>query len=1492
MTTTLRLLFLAEPGAASRAVGLIEPQASVEAAVASDAETLRNAMRDGPWDGLLIVPGGALPDAEIALVLRSLTPRPPVLVVGTSVSPPLRDVGASSVALGALSALAAILRTSSRGRSASPASAPPRSPSASQASGVPSRPSVHATADPSTSPSPTARSPLSAGPTESDEADAAARPSAHAERPESNGAPVGDDPMRADLSVEELARHLPIGVYRSTPDGRLLYANPAMAALLGVELAEIEDLDLRWDLGYPRDRFEDRLTADGEVRHLIVEWTRASGRTVVIRENARIVRSERGRILYYEGTVEDVTAEHERARRDTVRARHHAAAVRFAEVAQAAGEAQDLHREAVVAFQDAFQADWALLIRPVEGHNRIAAHRGIPEGIVAHLEQCPVFSLTPIPSRTGLIRNVLTAPGVPDDLRAALDASGMVALGCFPLFHDSRPMGAVLAGFSEAYTFAPEEVEGGEMLAWHLAGHLARHSAERSLEDTESTLEFVAEHTGHVLYRRRYEGGFDYLSPVVERLTGYTVEALEARGGIERLVVDPDVHSFDLGSASSPDSAERSLTHVPIQTRSEGVRWVENSSKPWLDAAGTPIGVVGVLHDVTDRKAREDAAADDARTSLARQAALVELASLGSDAQTLGVGLERAIELVCDTMGAPHGSVWLRDGDHIRAVATHGIDRELPTYGARTFDAVAGSLAGQRALAVPSAETDDRLAALGLDGFAATLGARGLLFAPVRRGGDAVGGLVLHDSALASSWAEADIEFVAAVADALALAIEREHRADAQRALEASETRYRTLAELTSDYAFAVVADARGHGRIAWATDAFERISGYTPEEIGGTNGLSEILHPASIPHVRQAFAELSETGTADFEARVVTRDEDVRWVHHRARASGDGSGLVYHSGEDITDRKRFEAELVDARERAEAMGRLKSAFLANMSHEIRTPLTSILGYSDLLLDELEADQYEFVSNISRSGIRLLDTLNSVLDLSRLEADGVELQVRTIRIADEVATAVEPYRDEATRLGLGFHLDLDETVEADLDPSCLQRIVTTLVGNAVKFTETGAVAVEVAADETHARLHVRDTGVGMDETFLGDLFTDFQQESFGHNRSHEGSGLGLSITKRFVDLLGGTIAVDTQKGIGTEFVVTVPLIASSTSQTPTPEAATGLPTRPSLQDLVPSSGGGGEEEFAVVQQEDDQGVAGAAFPPGVPQAPPPSDPSTPLTVFPSALGLQIPDQPADTTGATAVAPASSHTAQRTGLPVSPASPLPIDMFNRPARSASDVSDAPGAAPSPAPPSAAPPSTAPGTQAADPTMADPAMIVKGPSGRASPFASPAGWPPAPSAPAASATPVPPPAPPATPPADAAPVPPPAAATEAPEPADDKPSILVVEDNDDTRMLLDRILRSAYAVTAVGDARSALIEMNRNQFVGLVLDINLGGKETGADILRIARTLDGYTDVFAIALTAYALPGDRERLLEAGFDEYISKPFTRHSLMEALGAGVSA
>ena len=1071
-----------------------------------------------------------------------------------------------------------------------------------------------------------------------------------------------------------------------------------------------------------------------------------------------------------------------------------------------------------------------------------------------------------------------------------------MSFGCFPLPHDEHPLGSILVGFREPHTFSDEEVQGGEILAWNLAGHLTRRMAERSLVNTETTLQFVTQHTGHVLYRRRTSGVFEYLSPVIESLTGYRPDELVAMGGWDPLVTECVVEEPGGSHQGALTDDDRSVVLNQIVTRSGETRWIEDRASTWRDADGQPLGIVGVLHDVTDRKQRDDALAEEAERAVARQAALVELATVGPGPQIAELVMQRAVEQACLATGTEQASVWLRDGAHIACQAIHPADGQLPRYRAEAFDAVVEGMAGQRALAIADVNADERAGTLGLTEFASSLGASGLLMAPIRKGGEMAGGLILHrkaeDPHAQEPWSEANIAFAAAVADALALMLERDERSEAQRAMEASEARYRTLSELTSDYAFAVVADEEGHGPIAWATDAFERISGYSPDEIGTTHGLADILHPESIQTVCEAFGTLPDARGVDFEARIVTRDEEVRWVHHRARMSADGQGLVYHSGEDITERKRFEAELVEARERAEAMGRLKSAFLANMSHEIRTPLTSILGYSDLLLDELEADQHDLVLHIARSGVRLLDTLNSVLDLARLEADGVELQVRPLTVADHVLSAIEPYRQEAEQAGLGFHVDTDPTIQAELDPACFQRIVTNLVGNAVKFTEAGGVAVQVEADGTQVHLHVRDTGVGMDEAFLENLFTDFQQESIGHNRSYEGAGLGMSITKRYVDLLGGTIDVETEKGVGTSFIVSFPLVAPTeppvrsparpqaeaellsaphVSQGISPKMPTGEAIRQMPIPLSPARSKASEATVAPPTSA----LGGASNRPDRPGRDPRHT---------SGLGFESPSSSVSPASAAFASP-SSDSFQSSDLPVSHDPSLPTDMFfNRPAKSP-DAADVPGEAPTSA------------SEAAGPaeTLSEQPMIVRGPGSAPAEPTPPPAWPTAPSAPAAAAAPAPAPvgaqevpaAPVSTPDAPGAATPTQAAAAA----GDDKPSLLVVEDNDDTRMLLDRILRSSYTVTAVGDARSALIEMNRNQFVGLVLDINLGGKETGADILRIARTLDGYTDVFAIALTAYALPGDRERLLEAGFNEYISKPFTRHSLMEALSLGLA-
>ncbi|HLA63302.1 MAG TPA: ATP-binding protein [Rhodothermales bacterium] len=238
---------------------------------------------------------------------------------------------------------------------------------------------------------------------------------------------------------------------------------------------------------------------------------------------------------------------------------------------------------------------------------------------------------------------------------------------------------------------------------------------------------------------------------------------------------------------------------------------------------------------------------------------------------------------------------------------------------------------------------------------------------------------------------------------------------------------------------------------------------------------------------------------------------------------------------------ERARAEEAEARERAEEMARLKSAFLANMSHEIRTPLTAIIGFAEVLREEVRGDHVELAETIAQGGQRLLATLNSVLDLARLDAG------REVLVPQPLDLVIEAHRGLALLEPLANKKDLilslhapPESIPVAHDPSALDRVLVNLVGNAIKFTQKGGVRVVLRPGSDAVRIDVQDTGVGIDEAFLPKLFEEFHQESTGVARSHEGTGLGLAISKRLVELMGGTIRVASRKGVGTTFAITLP----------------------------------------------------------------------------------------------------------------------------------------------------------------------------------------------------------------------------------------------------------------------------------------------------------------------------------------------------------------
>lgn len=265
----------------------------------------------------------------------------------------------------------------------------------------------------------------------------------------------------------------------------------------------------------------------------------------------------------------------------------------------------------------------------------------------------------------------------------------------------------------------------------------------------------------------------------------------------------------------------------------------------------------------------------------------------------------------------------------------------------------------------------------------------------------------------------------------------------------------------------------------------------------------------------------------------------------------------------DITVRKQTELDLVKAKEKAEEMNRLKSSFLANMSHELRTPLIGILGFAEILSGELsDASHKKMIEMIFKGGKRLSETLNLILDLSKIEADKITTNHEVKELNPIVAGCVDLLSGAAAQKQLTLACDISaEPVFALIDNRMFVDVVNNLLNNAIKFTEKGSIQVvlkNVLEDGQHWILfRVQDTGIGIPEDASEYIFEEFRQVSEGLNRWFEGTGLGLTIVKKFVQLMSGRIAVESQIDVGSTFSVYLPAVQKQTAETPAQKDAPG-----------------------------------------------------------------------------------------------------------------------------------------------------------------------------------------------------------------------------------------------------------------------------------------------------------------------------------------------
>jgi signal transduction histidine kinase len=248
----------------------------------------------------------------------------------------------------------------------------------------------------------------------------------------------------------------------------------------------------------------------------------------------------------------------------------------------------------------------------------------------------------------------------------------------------------------------------------------------------------------------------------------------------------------------------------------------------------------------------------------------------------------------------------------------------------------------------------------------------------------------------------------------------------------------------------------------------------------------------------------------------------------------------------EIKEKNLAEQQLIIAKDKAEEMNRVKSIFFANMSHELRTPLIGILGFTEILLAELTSpDHIEMIELIYMSGKRLSDTLNQILEISKIESDNLEMKLKLHDIGDITEKSMKLFNAAAILNNLQLLSEhKTEKCIALVDDHHFITILENLINNAIKFTKTGKIIVETGIENSGntrwAYLQVSDTGIGISDEKIGTIFQEFRQVSEGINRKYQGTGLGLTITKKLTELMHGTITVNSELGVGSVFTVKFP----------------------------------------------------------------------------------------------------------------------------------------------------------------------------------------------------------------------------------------------------------------------------------------------------------------------------------------------------------------
>lgn len=675
-----------------------------------------------------------------------------------------------------------------------------------------------------------------------------------------------------------------------------------------------------------------------------------------------------------------------------------------------------------------------------------------------------------------------------------------------------------------------------------------RIRAEEALSRSEAKYKALFQNSALAIGLRATDGLYMEFNEAYSKMLGYSNEELKT------LSQEDITHPEDIGITkkrmklisdycSDMERYEKRYIH-----KNGSIIWGEVCIQPLFHNDGKISAVIGTVVDITKRKLAE-MSLKESEQSLTKQKNAI--ASLATNEVVISGDIEKAKMILTETaseiLNVARAGIWLlsESEEEMISLDLYDSNSKCHTEGmalrAKNYPKYFKALRENSQISATDAQNDYRTNEF-TDGYLIQNGITSMLDSVLINKDGIIGVFCFEHVGEKRTWYPHEESFANNMASLFVKTLTVAENKKAEKEISMLANAMKSINECVS------ITDIKNN--IIFVNRAFLNTYGYEREEIIGKNitvlgsdknpeGIHDEIHSLAIKGLWQGELINKKKDGTEFPIYLSSATVFDR----------EGKAVAYIGvSNDITIRKQEEETLRNAKEKAEEMNRVKSSFLANMSHEVRTPLVAILGFSEVLSDIVKEPQIKnYVEMIHAGGVRLLDTLNLILDLSVIESQKVNIKLNPVDIFKEVKDAAALFIKFADKKNLSLSVESPfENLVFDTDEKIIRQILNNLINNAIKYTSNGGVTVSLGKEQRNKKffisIRVEDTGIGIPLNKQDLIWDEFRQVSEGFNRSFEGAGLGLSITKKFVEKLGGEITLEkSEVDIGSVFKVLFPV---------------------------------------------------------------------------------------------------------------------------------------------------------------------------------------------------------------------------------------------------------------------------------------------------------------------------------------------------------------